>query len=292
MQPQLIVVCSSNMAPYVMDLPRPNSRLVVDLTDVDSEKWRAYSATGSGPMRAVYRREWRQTAALEGRIAREAEASLFVSTQEAALFQSQHPSEADRIHAISNGVDHAYFDPAHTTERPFDDRPHYVFTGTMDYRPNIDAVDWFARAILPLVQSRLPGAQFIIVGANPVQAVQALSQLPGVSVTGRVPDVRPYFAHAAACVAPMRIARGIQNKVLEAMAMARPVIVTADALEGIDAIPSAEVLLANSPDEFAVACLKALEPASASIGQAARRRVLQDYTWSERLHGLDRLLAP
>ena len=291
-KPHLIFVCSSNMAPYVLDLPRQQSRFVVDLTDVDSEKWRAYAASGSGPMRAVYRREWRQTAKLESRIAREADASLFVSAQEAALFKRQHPQQAGRVHSISNGVDHAYFDPARPTNRPFDERPHFVFTGTMNYRPNVEAVDWFAHDILPRIRRVLPEAQFMIVGANPAPAVAALGELAGVSVTGRVGDVRPYIAHAVACVAPMRIARGIQNKVLEAMSMARPVIVTSDALEGIDAAPSTEVLLADTPEEFAACCLAAVEPASAAIGQAARRRVIQDYTWSERLRGLDALLLP
>ncbi len=291
-QPQIIFVCSSNMAPYVLDIPRPHSRLIVDLTDVDSEKWKAYATTGSGPMRAVHWREWKRTAELEGRIAQEAEASLFVSAQEADLFRTQHPDATENIYPISNGVDHVYFDPALKTERPFPEEPHYVFTGTMDYPPNADAVDWFARDILPRIQAQNPAARFCIVGANPGSAVSSLSRLPGVSVTGRVADVRPFVAHAAACVAPMRIARGIQNKVLEGMAMARPVIVTADALEGIDAIPETEVLLADGPVRFANACLAALKPEAHAIGQAARRRVLQDYTWAERLRELEPLLRP
>jgi glycosyltransferase involved in cell wall biosynthesis len=120
--------------------------------------------------------------------------------------------------------------------------------------------------------------------------VQKLAQIAGVFVTGRVADVRPYVAHATACVAPMRIARGIQNKVLEAMAMARPVVVTHDALEGIDALPGQEVLLADGEADFAAACLAALDPSAWAIGAAARRRVLADYIWSERMRGFDALL--
>jgi glycosyltransferase involved in cell wall biosynthesis len=170
--------------------------------------------------------------------------------------------------------------------------PNYVFTGTMDYAPNVEAVSWFAKSILPSIRVRQPHAQFHIVGANPTPQVIALASAPGVHVTGRVADVRPYLAYATAAVVPMKIARGIQNKVLEAMAMARPVVVTSDALEGVEAVPGTEVLLANGADEFASMCLLAIEPASDAIGRAARRRVLADYDWNNRLHALDALLQP
>ena len=183
-------------------------------------------------------REWQRVAALERRILRECDWSTFVSNDEAALFARLNPGGEDRIRAISNGVDAEYFDPALPAPAPYPtDRPTFVFTGTMDYPPNVDAVAWFAASVLPLVRRASPDAAFCIVGASPAPGVQALAALPGVTVTGRVPDVRPYLAHAAAAVAPMRIARGIQNKVLEAMAMARPVVVTPDALEGIAAHP-------------------------------------------------------
>jgi sugar transferase (PEP-CTERM/EpsH1 system associated) len=290
-RPVAIVVFSSNMAPYVLDCATGGAVRLVDLTDVDSEKWRAYADTGSLPMRWVHRREWRKTAALEARIARECDWSTFVSTEEAQLFTRLHPDCAPRIRAISNGVDAVYFDPALPQDRLYDtDRPNYVFTGAMDYPPNIDAVIWFARAILPLIRRTRPDAQFHIVGSSPAPSVQKLAQIAGVFVTGRVADVRPYVAHATACVAPMRIARGIQNKVLEAMAMARPVVVTHDALEGIDALPGQEVLLADGEADFAAACLAALDPSARAIGAAARRRVLADYIWSERMRGFDALL--
>jgi sugar transferase (PEP-CTERM/EpsH1 system associated) len=292
-QPEAIVVCSSNMAPYVLDLPNRARVRLVDLADVDSEKWRAYAEQGRGPMAWVHRREWHKTAALEARIARECDWSTFVSPQEAALFAGQHPAETGKIRSVSNGVDHAYFDPAIDLPPLFaQDRLNFVFTGTMDYPPNIDAVTWFAENILPIIRATAPTAQFHIVGASPAPKVQALTATPGVFVTGRVADVRPYVRHATACVAPMRIARGIQNKVLEAMAMARPTIVTADALEGIEATPGTEVLLANAAEAFAAACLQAAGPAGPALGQAARLRVLASYTWAERLRGFDRLLEP
>lgn len=287
-QPEAIVVSSSNMAPYVLRRRGAERVRLVDLVDLDSEKWRAYAETGSPWMRAVHAREHRLIARLEARIARECDWCTFVSEPEASLFARVTPEHRAKIRAISNGVDHAYFDPARPYPPPFaTDRPNFVFTGTMDYPPNADAVRWFAHDIFPAVQQAAPSAQFHIVGANPTREVEQLSALPGVFVTGRVPDVRPYLAHATAAAAPMRIARGIQNKVLEAMAMARPVVVTSGALEGIAATPGEHVLLADTPPDFAAACLGA-DPA---VGEAARRLIVREYDWAGRLREFDALLA-
>ena len=161
----------------------------------------------------------------------------------------------------------------------------------MDYPPNVDAVVWFAETILPIVRRTIPDAQFYIVGNSPSDSVQRLAQIPGVFVTGRVADVRPYVAHATASVAPMRIARGIQNKVLEAMALGKPVIVTAGALEGIDAAPGLEVILADTAADFAAAAVRLATTADGTaIGLAARRRVVKDYDWPARLSRYDTLL--
>ena len=292
-KPEAIFVFSGNMAPYVLDLKGSERVRLVDLTDVDSEKWRAYAEVAKFPMNWVYRREWKKTAELESRIARECDWCTFVSDDEAALFARQQPGQKDKIRAVSNGVDGGYFDPAHAFEPPFEtDRLNFVFTGTMDYPPNVDAVVWFANEILPVIRKSAPSARFHVVGSNPSAEVQALTAIEGVFVTGRVPDVRPYLAYASAAVAPMRIARGIQNKVLEAMSMGRPTVVTRDALEGIAAKPGEDVFLADTVEAFAAACLQAVKPEAAAIGEAARRRVLADYVWAERLRGFDRLLAP
>lgn len=289
-QPAAIFVCSSNMAPYVLGNTRGATVTLCDLADVDSEKWRAYSETGSGPMKLVHRREWHRVAALEGRIAREMDWSTFVSAEEAALFRTQRPREADKIRSVPSGVDFAYFDPAIPQAAPYPtDQLNYVFTGTMDYPPNIDAVRWFATEILPIIQRTRP-AHFHIVGSSPAAEVRALAD-DHVTVTGRVPDVRPYLAHATAAVAPMRIARGIQNKVLEAMAMGRPVVVTPDALEGIDARPGVELLLGDRAEALAARCLEAATPEAAAIGAAARHLVERDYSWAGRLLGFDALLG-
>ena len=292
-KPAMVFVYSSNMAPYVLDLPR-TAPLAVDLVDVDSEKWRSYSETMSGLKRWVYRREWRKVAALEQRIAREADLASFVSDAEAALFSTLVPDALARVVGVSNGVDHAYFDPALSFPPVYDTTvPNFVFTGTMDYPPNADAVVWFATDILPQIRHALPEAQFHIVGHSPNETVQRLSNIPGVHVTGRVPDVRPYVVHATASVAPLRIARGIQNKVLEAMSLARPVVVTSGALEGIEAVPGKEVILADNAADFAAACVTlATEPSGAAIGQAARNCVLQRYNWAARLSRYDNMLRP
>lgn len=291
-KPVVIFVNSSNMAPYVLDLPRSGLR-IVDLADVDSEKWRAYADAASFPMSWVYGREWRKVAALEDRIARECDLASFVSDAEARMLAARLPDCADRIRGVGSGVDYAYFDPSVVPEAPFPPgSPVFVFTGTMDYPPNVDAVSWFATGMLPLIRRTHPAARFFIVGNSPSPAVTALAATEGVFVTGRVPDVRPYLYHATAAVAPMRIARGIQNKVLEAMAMGRPTIVTSGALEGIDAEPGREVILADDTQSFAAACAN-LDPATATrIGAAARQRILADYSWTARLARFDDVLRP
>ncbi len=292
-RPAVTFVSSSNMAPYILGLPAAHRR-VVDLVDVDSEKWHAFAQTTKGPMRFIYQREWRQIAGLEQRIVRECDLAAFVSNAEAALFTRQNPDCAPRIRGVSNGVDHRYFDPV-THYAPVYDiaRPNFVFTGTMDYPPNADAVIWFATGILPLIRRTLPAAQFHVVGSNPSPEVLKLARLHGVFVTGRVPDVRPYLAHATAGVAPMRIARGIQNKVLEAMAMARPVVLTSGALEGIEACPDTEVILADTPEDFAAACCwMAASTDGNRVGAAARARIVRDYNWDTTLRRFDDILRP
>lgn len=293
-RPDVIFICSSNMAHYVLDHPHKGRRRICDLADVDSEKWRAYAAKASFPMNWVYGREARMVFDLEKRIAHEMDYSTFVSEPEAKMFRSLIPDRADSIVGVPSGVEYAYFDPEDDYPAPFDPGlPTYVFTGTMDYIPNVDAVKWFAEEILPAIRKTLPTAQFYIVGSSPSPTVQALGNIDGVHVTGRVPDVRPYLTHCTAGVAPMRIARGIQNKVMEAMSMAKPVIVTSDGLEGIDAAPGREVILANDTAAIAEAAVRmAQNPGEAkTIGAAARKTVVENFSWEGRLSGFDRLIG-
>lgn len=282
-----VVGYSSAMARFVID--SQGVRRVMDFVDMDSDKWRQYAETRPWPLSWLYRREAERLLAWERRVAAEFDASLFVSEQEAADFRRAAPETADRVGWYGNGVDAEYFSP----DRPYDN-PYpagieaLVFTGAMDYWPNVDAVTWFAREVFPVVREQRPAAAFYVVGSRPTTEVQALARAPGVHVTGRVADVRPYLAHAAAAVAPLRIARGVQNKVLEAMAMARTVVVSPQALEGVRALPAEEVLLADGAEAFVRATLDALQ--GADLGAAARQRVLQDHAWAACLARVDLLI--
>jgi len=286
-------VYSSAMAPYVMGpvAERAKMRRVLDMVDIDSEKWRAYAAGSKPPMRLVWSREARTLLGLERRAARVFDASVFVSEAEARRFTELAPESAARVGWVDNGVDLARFDPGLAWPNPFHGTaPALVFTGTMGYRPNIEAVAWFAEAVMPLLRGA-GGPEFHIVGANPAPQVQALAKLPGVHVTGTVPDVRPYLAHAAAAVAPLKIARGIQNKVLEAMAMARPVIASPQAFEGIRAEPGRDLLLADTAEAMAARLTEVLAGGHRGIGAAAREAVKAGHDWDAALTRLDAALG-
>lgn len=284
-----VVVFSSAMAQYAEGIV--DARRIIDFVDVDSDKWMQYARDKRWPFSWLYRREGRELLRYERRTAHAFDASLFVSASEAELFRQHAPESNDRIGYYSNGVDTEYFSPGRVYDNPFSSSElPIVFTGAMDYWPNVDAVQWFAEKVLPAVRKRHPSATFYIVGSRPTEQVTALTRLPGVSVTGTVPDVRPYLAHAHASIAPLRIARGIQNKVLEAMAMAKPVIVSGPALEGIDAHPGSEVLLAENDQQFIDITCALLSIPRAEIGDAARRKVVEQYGWSSNLARIDDLL--
>ena len=286
------LVFSSAVAPYLLGRGHAGLRRVIDFVDVDSDKWAQYAETTNRLTRWIYRREAVRLLALERRIAQEFDGSVFVSAAEADLFRKVAPESADKVSFAYNGVDTVYFDPELPLQSPYaEGECPLVFTGAMDYWPNVDAVCWFAERILPAVRKSRPDAVFYAVGARPAPAVQRLGRLPAVRVTGQVADVRPYLRHAAAVVAPLRIARGIQNKVLEGMAMARPTVVTPAALEGITATPGDELLLASGADGFANQVVAAVSAgAAATVGIRGRRRVLADFDWDRNLTGFHRLL--
>jgi sugar transferase (PEP-CTERM/EpsH1 system associated) len=287
-----IFVFSSSMAQYAMGNEAELACRVVDFVDIDSDKWRQYAAAKSWPASWIYGREGRVLLEYERKIAALSDASLFVSEAEAALFRDLAPESADKIGALNNGVDYDYFDPATALENPFTGAGDaLVFTGAMDYWANVDAVAWFAKEVFPGIRAKKPAAEFWIVGARPAAQVTALASLPGVHVTGGVPDVRPYIRHAKIVVAPLRLARGIQNKVLEAMAMARPVVASPEALEGIDARIGDEIIEADGVAEFVNKALNLLDDTNNDLmGDRARARVISGYGWSSNLEGLKTLL--
>ena len=286
-----VLVFSSAVAQYVSQAG--HIRRVIDFVDIDSDKWLQYAKGKTWPMSWLYRREGRLLLHYERQVARDFDASLFVSHAEADLFRQIAPESAAKVSFFNNGVDTEYFSPAHSYQNPYPpDALPLVFTGAMDYWPNVEAVQWFAREILPTVKTQNPGACFYIVGSRPTTAVCALAELPGVVVTGKVRDIRPYLAYARLAVAPLRIARGIQNKVLEAMAMAKPVIASIQALEGITAKAGEEVLLARDSGEFVAIILGLLKRPLEAIGKAARVRVQVNYSWELNLKHVDQLLSP
>ncbi len=285
------VAFSGPMAQY-LDAPGITRR-IVDFCDVDSAKWTQYAAQRPWPMSWLYRREGERLLAFERRAAIAADAALFVTDAEADLFRRAAPETVARVGVMRNGVDAEYFSPANAGDTPYPPGgPVLLFTGAMDYWPNVDAVTWFAREVLPVVRTQYPGARFWVVGMNPAPAVQALAGEEGITVTGTVPDVRPWLAHADVVVAPLRVARGIQNKVLEAMAMARPVVVSAASATGLGAAPGRECEIADSAAEHAARIAALLDDAArrAAMGAAARVCVLGGYSWQAHLGLLDRLL--
>ena len=284
-----VFVYSSAMAPYVMNAAV--KLRVLDLVDVDSEKWRAYAADASTPRRQLWAREARTLLAFERHAAAAFDSTILVSEAERARFVALAPEVAARVGWVDNGVDLERFNPALDFENPYTPgRPALVFTGTMDYRPNIEAVAWFAQAVMPLLRQGDAALEFHIVGARPTPGVRALAALPGVHVTGRVADTRPYMAHAAMAVAPLHIGRGIQNKVLEAMAMGRPVIASPAAFEGILARPGQDLLVADGVAETQRAVQAVLAGEHPSLGQSARLAMERRYPWEVTLRRLDTLL--
>jgi sugar transferase (PEP-CTERM/EpsH1 system associated) len=291
-----IFAFSGQMAQFVPQGVR--ARFVMDFGDVDSAKFEAYGAEG-GAMAAVHRREGQKLAAFERAVAARADVSLFVSDAEADLFRRRSGLAGADIRALQNGVDLDYYDPAAIPRRRpgpsgaedlTGPRPSpgnlIVFTGQMDYAPNIDAVRWFADAVMPL----LPEARFAIVGRKPSESVRRLAEAR-ILVTGAVADVRSWLAAADVVVAPLRIARGIQNKVLEAMAMARPVVASPAAFEGIEAEAGRHLLVADGAEAQAqaIAGLLGDPERAAAMGEAARCRMEQAYRWEARLAPLARI---
>ncbi len=251
---------------------------VMDLVDVDSEKWRDYAAKTRWPLSMIYSMEARFLARYEAMIAENFDQIFLVSEPEKALFLQKN--KANNVMALSNGVDLDYFSPDYKPQIE-GKSPALVFTGAMDYWPNIDGVAWFATEVFPKIREEFPTATFFIVGGNPAPEVKSLSRIDGIKVTGFVKDVRDFVAIADACVVPLRIARGIQNKILEAMSMGKPVVTTSKALEGINAIEDKEVILANDASEFAIKVIKLLSDKTFAsvVGSNARKCVEENYTW-------------
>jgi sugar transferase (PEP-CTERM/EpsH1 system associated) len=274
---------SSSMGAFFLRHAKPR---VMHFAELDSDKWRQYAEKTGFPMSWVYRREARTLLAFERELARTVGENIFCTPLEQRIFQELVPGASSLV--IRNGVDLAHYQPrAEARESGL-----LVFVGVMNYYPNVEGVAWFCRAVLPAVQRRVPGARLAIVGSHPTAEVQALARLPGVTVTGFVDDPRTWLRRAAVSVAPLRIARGIQNKVLEAMAMGLAVVGTRAATQGVDGVPGRDYLVAESAEEQVEAvCALLLDAERArDLGRAARAFVEANYDWETCLRPLDNVL--
>ncbi len=275
---------SSSMGAFVMR--HAHVRRVMHFAELDSDKWRQYADRMRFPWSSIYRREWKTLAAFETELARAVDENVFCTPLEERIFRELIPGAPSVV--IKNGVDLTRLKPARENAEP----GHLVFVGVMNYYPNVEGCVWFAREILPQIRARHPEARLTIVGAHPSDEVRALARLEGVEVTGFVDDPRDYLRRASLSLAPLRIARGIQNKVLEAMAMGLPVVGTSAATQGIEGVPGKHFLVADDERaQIAAVCALLQDSARArELGMAARAFVEERYDWEAALAPLDELL--
>jgi glycosyltransferase involved in cell wall biosynthesis len=319
----IICYCSS-MAEYVFNTPRyregllPDTRLIMDFVDLDSDKWHQYATYSTFPLNLVYWMENRRLFKYEVKVNNAFQHSVFVSPREEKVFNRLYP-RASSIRVIANGVDDEIFVPRETVYEPGhvlahslssgngSDRlpcnygepisnrgrgPILVFTGFMDYFANEDGVRWFCQRIFPKIRQEFPTAEFMIVGNKPTNLVWSLSELDGVTVTGYVEDIRHYYWMADVYVTPLRIARGLQNKVLEAMATGNAVVATSNASDGIICHQNEDIIIADSEEEFAHQVINLLKDHDRrrSMQKAATDNIRRHYSWERNLQALERLL--
>jgi sugar transferase (PEP-CTERM/EpsH1 system associated) len=281
----IFVYCSS-MAQYV---PWPLATpVVMDFVDIDSAKWSQYAKRSRPPLSWLYEREARTLAAYEEKWARVSSSTMVTTRQEAALLRGEG---IPPIEVVSNGVEIPAAREAAVPEAIRAFEPFALFVGTMDYLPNIDAVEFFAEEILPRIREHHPELSFLIVGRNPTKRVRKLAKKPGVIVTGTVPDVEVYLANCAAVVAPFRIAQGIQNKVLEGLAACKPIVSTSGPAAAIGAKHGETLLVADTAKDFASAVVALLEdPALCCRFSNGADFVRKNFSWHENLNHLEQLL--
>lgn len=289
-RPDAIIAYSAAMATYVAQDVRAIA--VLDLVDVDSEKWRDYARHATGFRRWLFAREARLVRQVEVAAATTFAGTVLTTPREVELLAS---SVADaRLSALVNGVDASYFDPGSPVpvipeaEAGLLARCHgdvLTFTGAMDYRANVDACVWFAREVLPTIRQQRPHVVFAIVGRNPAPAVRALGRERGIVVTGEVADIRPYLAATTLAIAPLRVARGVQNKVLEAMAFERPVIVSEPVAACLTAVAGRDIEIARSPADWVTTIARLLDCQSERqvLARRAREFVLRHHVWAHQM---------
>lgn len=283
--PDLIYVYSSSMAQYALQ-PKASAK-IMQFAELDSDKWRQY-ATVSGPLgKWIYGREAKRLLEFETKVARTCSRSLVVSEIEKQLFQELIPGVKPDV--LPNGVDIEHFSSQGDGER----HPHTaIFTGVMDYEPNVDGVCWFAERCWPTLRERFPDAQLLIVGSKPIAKITALGDIPGITVTGRVEATPPYFDKSSVAIAPLRLARGVQNKVLEAMSMALPIVASPQASQGLGSVPEQALTVADGEEQTIEGVAKWFaDPERARRdGLAAAAWVRTEWRWEHMYERLDAIL--
>lgn len=277
---QLAYAFSSSMGAFLTGRGVP---WVMHFAELDSDKWRQYADEHGFPMKLVYRREWKTLHSFERKVAADALTNVFCTPLEERIFNDSIPGCPSTV--MRNGVDLDYYRPTPGAGEP----GHCVFTGVMDYFPNVNGCVWFADEILPRVRERVPGARFTIIGSKPTDEVRALANREGIEVTGFVDDTRDWLRRGAVSVAPLRVARGIQNKVLEALAMGLPTVGTTPATQGVEGEAGEHFIVANDAESFAreVATLLLDPVAARALGDRGRAFVEERYDWEACLSPLD-----
>lgn len=280
----LVFVHCSSVAAYARRVPA--ARKVLDYGDMDSQKWREYASHRGFPMSFAY---WVEAVKLERRErALASQFDLCTCTTRAELDSLRALGVTTPSDWFPNGVNAEFFKP----EGEAWEAEHIAFVGRMDYFPNQQGVIWFCRQVLPALRERRPAVRFSIIGADPPSHIRALGEMPGVTVTGSVPDVRPFVRKAALTVAPLEIARGTQNKILESMALGVPVVCSEQAAGGVDAVPGEHLLVAGDAPSWtsAISGLLGNRELRNQLSVAGRNRVLSHHSWPASMRRLDRLI--
>ena len=280
----LLFASSSSMAQYAMDID--SKPRIIDFIDMDSDKWAVFAKTSDFPLSWIYTLEANRIRKLEKNINGAFTASVVTTEEERKKLEEVDLQKKGRAHVISNGVDLEYFSGRASES----DSKNIIFTGQMDYLPNIEAVIYFCKDILPLVKMEVPDVRFYIVGRNPSPAVK--KSCPGAVITGEVEDVRPYLTEAAVFVAPLRISFGVQNKVLQAMAFGIPVVATSQILRAIKAVPGEGILIGDTPEEFARKVIELLgdKEKRKAVSKNALQYVKNNHDWTKNLSILDEIV--
>jgi sugar transferase (PEP-CTERM/EpsH1 system associated) len=287
-QYDVILASASSLAPYLRLEEFRGVPAVVDFMDVDSQKWLDYAKSSRAPRAWLYATEGRRLGQLEREVTAWARAVIVISQAEANLFR--HTCDATNVHIVTNGVDMATFQPiaeAAGSERTC------LFVGALDYRPNIEGVRWFVREVWPEIHGHRPGARLRLVGRRPVPSVRRLGTVPGVEVVGQVPDVRPYLESAGVVVVPLRLARGVQNKVLEALAMSKATVASPQSLAGLTGHSAVPTLVASTPTEWIDSVIRLMDDRDERrrLGEDGRRYVEEFHRWDRALGPLESILG-